>query len=538
MRKKIGFWEAFSIGVGGMIGGGIFAVLGLSIQLSKSAAPVAFLLAGLIALATAYSYARLSVRFPSEGGTIEFIVRAYGTGLFSGTLNVLLLASYIVMLSLYAYAFGSYGANMLGFINPILAKHLLITLVIVLFTVVNALGAVISGKTEDLLVVLKLAILLIVAGAGMAFVDTARLSPSNWADPVSIVAGGMIIFLAYEGFELIANTGSDVEDPSILPKAFYAAVLLVVVVYVMVAVVTVGNLPYDMIIKARDYALAAAAKPSLGEAGFWLITLAALASTSSAINATLYGTVRASYMVAKYGQLPEAVEKPLWKQAYEGLLIISLLSLIFANTASLEFISTAGSGGFLLIFLFVNIAALKLRDCVKLNPVIPAVGTVLTLAALVVLIYRMAETDVRNLTVFVCLIAASFLIEASYRAITSRKIEEYLDVRLRKREENLENWYRWIDGVICSIVETFEDAEVYLVGSIARGDIKKANDVDLLIFTNNLPSKDREKDIVRKLKQKAKLTLQHSVDIHFANKQRKEETLREAQHYKLLKRSK
>ena len=534
MRKKIGFWEAFSIGVGGMIGGGIFAVLGLSIQLSKSAAPIAFLLAGLIALMTAYSYARLSVRYPSEGGTIEFIVKAYGTGVLSGTLNVLLLASYIVMISLYAYAFGSYGANLFS-INHVLAKHLMISLVIVLFTVINAMGAVISGKTEDMLVAFKLAILLIVAGAGMAFVDLSRLSPSSWADPISIVAGGMIIFLAYEGFELIANTGSDIENPSVLPKAFYASVLLVIAIYVMIAFVTVGNLPYSVIIKARDYALAVAAKPSLGDIGFWLITFAALASTSSAINATLYGTARASYMVAKYGQLPEAVEKPLWRQAYEGLLIISLLSLILANTASLESISTAGSGGFLLIFLFVNIAALKLRDRVKLNPLIPAIGALLTFTALAILVYRMAETDARNLMIFAGLIVASFLIEVIYRAVTGRRIELYLDARLKKREEYLKNWHEWIDDVIECIAEAFEDAEVYLVGSIARGDVSRAHDVDLLVLTDSPPEEDAEKRIVEEIKRKAELTPHHSLDIHFANKQAKNEVLRRVGEYKLLR---
>lgn len=534
MRKKIGFWEAFSIGVGGMIGGGIFAVLGLSIQLSKSAAPIAFLSAGLIALTTAYSYAKLSVRYPSKGGTIEFLTRAFGTGLLSGSLNVLLLASYIVMISLYAYAFGSYGANVLGFMSPVMAKHLLTTLVIALFTAINALGAIISGKTEDILVAFKLIILGIVIGVGMAFVNIVNLSPANWANPLSVIAGGMIIFLAYEGFELIANTGGDVEDPSILPKAFYTAILLVIAVYVMIALVTVGNLPYATIIKARDYALAAAAEPFLGRAGFLLVTFAAIASTSSAINATLYGTARASYMVAKYGQLPEVVEKPLWKQAYEGLIIISLLSLLFANTASLESISTAGSGGFLLIFFSVNIAALKLRDRVKVKSMIPAAGATLTLTALIILVYRMAETDVRNLMVFACLIVASLLIEAAYRAITGRKIEEYLDIRLRRREENLKNWQRWIDSIVNSIVDAFVDAEVYLIGSIARGDIKKANDVDLLVLTTNPPLRDRRISITKELKQKAKLTPQHSVDIHFANKQRKKEALRQAKHYKLL----
>ncbi len=532
-RDKIGFWEAFSIGVGGMIGGGIFAVLGLSIELSKSAAPISFVLAGIITLLTAYSYARLSVRFPSEGGTIEFLVKSYGTGILSGTLNVLLLASYVVMIALYAYAFGSYGANLLP-INETVGKHLMITFVIIAFTLINALGAVVSGKTEDMLVAFKLSILLLVAGAGMVFIDPGRLSTSNWADPVSVVAGGMIIFLAYEGFELIANTGNDVEDISVLPKAFYASVILVVVIYVLVAVVTVGNLPYSEVIKTRDYALAVAAKPSLGEIGFWLVTFAAVASTSSAINATLYGTARASYMVAKYGQLPESVERPLWHQAYEGLVIISLFSLILANTVGLESISTAGSGGFLIIFFFVNLAALRLRDKVKLNPILPAAGAMLTLSALAVLVYRMSSTPV-SLTVLVILILASFAIEIAYRSITGREMKMYLDTRLKRREENLKNWHVWVNRVVNTITEAFEDAEVYLVGSIARGEVERASDVDLLVLTGKVPEKERRREIVKKVREKANLTPEHSIDIHFDDKRRREEALKRARHYKALR---
>ncbi len=530
---KIGFWEAFSIGVGGMIGGGIFAVLGLSIQLSKNAAPISFFLAGLIALATAYSYAKLSVRYPSAGGTIEFLTRAFGNGLFSGSLNVLLLASYIVMISLYAYAFGSYGANLISFIDPVIAKHLLISLVVISFTLINALGALISGRAEDLLVAVKLAILLIVVAVSLTFVNISKYS-SEWANPINIVAGGMIIFLAYEGFELIANAASDIENPAVLSKAFYSSVLLVMAVYIMIAFVTIGTLSYEEIIKARDYALAIAAKPSLGEAGFLLVTFAALASTSSAINATLYGTARASYMIAKYGQLPKAVEKPVWKEAYEGLIIIGILSLIFANVASLESISTAGSSGFLLIFFFVNLAALKLRNKLKINLLIPMMGAILTFLALAILIYRMAE-DVGNLLAFSMIVALSVLVELGYR-IFGREMEEYLDVRLRNREENLRNWHRWIDGVVDSIKDSFEDAEIYLVGSMARGEIDKANDVDLLVFTANPPERDRRGEVVRELREKANLTPEHSVDIHFVNEKEKEIALKRSKHYKLLRR--
>ncbi len=110
MKQKIGFFEVFSIGVSGMVGGGSFAVLGLTILLAHGAAFIVFIVAGLFALITSQSYTKLSVRYPSEGGTIEFIVKSFGTGLFSGWVNVLLLVSYIVMMGLYSYAFGSYAS--------------------------------------------------------------------------------------------------------------------------------------------------------------------------------------------------------------------------------------------------------------------------------------------------------------------------------------------------------------------------------------------------------------------------------------------
>ena len=100
--SKIGYWKVVSIGVGGMVGGGIFAVLGLSVQLAQSGAPLAFAIAGFVALITAYSYTKLSVHLPSQGGTVTFLDRAFGSGLLTGSANILLWISYIVMLSLYS----------------------------------------------------------------------------------------------------------------------------------------------------------------------------------------------------------------------------------------------------------------------------------------------------------------------------------------------------------------------------------------------------------------------------------------------------
>jgi amino acid transporter len=125
---------------------------------------------------------------------------------------------------------------------------------------------------------------------GLRSASPERLTPATWSDPISLVAGGMIIFLAYEGFELIANAAQDVRNPqTTLPRAFYSAIGFLILLYVLVSVVAIGNLSVDRIVAAKDYALAEAAKPFLGNLGYTLVAAAALLSTGSAINAALQG---------------------------------------------------------------------------------------------------------------------------------------------------------------------------------------------------------------------------------------------------------
>ena len=289
-RKDIGFIEAFSICVGGMVGGGIFAVLGLTIDLSHGGAPIAFAIAGLIALVTVYSYVKLSLTYPSEGGTIEFIVQGLGNGLFSALVNNLLLISYVIMLALYAYAFGSYGAALIMGSDVIWVHKALAAGVIILFTYVNLMGTFMTGKTEDVMVLIKLLILLVFVGVGFTSIEPARLAPATWTDSTSIMTGGLMIFLAYEGFELIANTAKDIDNPKRnLPLAYYSAMIFVILLYIAVAAVAVGNVSLEEAKKAQDYVLAVAAEPFFGKAGFTIIAVAAMLSTASAINATLYG---------------------------------------------------------------------------------------------------------------------------------------------------------------------------------------------------------------------------------------------------------
>ncbi|MGW8246534.1 MAG: APC family permease [Acidiferrobacterales bacterium] len=422
-NKDLSYLEVAAIGVGGMVGGGIFAVLGLSVQLTKGGAPVAFLIAGVVALVTSYSYAQLSVAYPSQGGTVAFLDRAFGPGILTGTINILLWISYIVMLSLYAYAFGSYGASFFPTDSQLIWKHFLITGSVVAITGLNLLNARMIGEAEDWIVLLKLVILLLFIVVGIWGVDGARLLPQAWSSPVHLVAGGMIIFLAYEGFELIANTAQDVRDArKTLPLAFYSSIGFVILLYILVAIVTVGTLPVENIVHAKDYALAEAARPSLGQTGFSLIAVAAMLSTSSAINATVYGAARLSYVIARDGELPAELERKTWGKPIEGLLITSGATVLIANLVNLSSISTMGSAGFLLIFAAVNSANVVLAKETQSKRSVSLLGAGLCLGALSSLIWQTVDNSPRQIWLLFAMIGTAFSVELMFRIFSKRKL--------------------------------------------------------------------------------------------------------------------
>jgi amino acid transporter len=269
--------------------------------------------------------------------------------------------------------------------------------------------------------------LLFFIGAGLWSVKVQQLTPATWTSPMQLLAGGMIIFLAYEGFELIANTAEDVKNPiKILPRAYYSAVGFVIVLYVLVSAVTVGNLPISKIIGARDYALAVSAQPFLGGIGFTLIAIAALLSTGSAINATLYGASRVSYIIAKDGELPEVMEKKIWHRPIEGLFITTALTLLIANLFDLSSIAMMGSAGFLIIFAGVNGANVRLYAKTGSHRWIAVLGVIVCLGALGALIWQRATASPQELWVLGVMLVLAFVIEAVYRRFTGRVIRAFI----------------------------------------------------------------------------------------------------------------
>ena len=419
-NEQVSLKNAISIGIGGMVGGGIFAVLGLAVSLAKGGTPIAFLIAGTLALVTSYSYAKLSLAYPDRGGTVKFINEGFGTSIFSGGINNLLWISYIIMLSLYASAFGSYAPNLYEIAgDKQLDFHLYASGVIVLATLINYYSIKVVGAIESYAVIIKLIILLAFVGVGayglIGNENLAQFSFSNWESPIQLLTGGMVIFVAYEGFELIANAAPDIKEPKKnIPKAYYYSVIFVIILYIVIAIVTVGSLPFSEIAKAEDYVLAEAANPMLGQIGFTIITVAALISTFSAINASLYGGSRVSYEIAQDDELPHELTSQLWNQPV-GLMITAGFTLLIANTLELKSISVAGSIGFLLIFSVVNFVAYKRSTELKSKKSITLLGVILCGIATVVLIVQQFATNVLGISISLGIIATCFLVEWIYK---------------------------------------------------------------------------------------------------------------------------
>jgi len=427
--KKIGLKEAISIGIGGMVGGGIFAVLGLAVSLGQGGTPVSFLIAGIIALLTSYSYVKLSIAFPDRGGTVKFMNQGFGKGVFSGGLNNLLWISYIVMLSLYASAFGSYAPNLYQITSSKSTDfHIYLSIIVLFAALINYYSIKVVGKIESYAVIIKLVILIsfVFIGAYGLFGNTnvSQLALSNWESPLKLITAGMVIFVAYEGFELIANAVPDIKNPQKnVPKAYYISVIFVILLYIVIAIITVGSLPFSQIATAQDYVLAEAAKPMLGNIGFTIITIAALISTFSAINASLYGGSRVSYEISEDDELPHQLTYKFWNQPI-GLLITTVATLLIANMLNLQSISTAGSLGFLLIFSMVNFVGFKLSKEINAGKIVPIIGFILSSVAMIVLIVQQFSNNKTGILISIGIIATSFLIEFIYKESERKKAKK------------------------------------------------------------------------------------------------------------------
>jgi len=348
-KKAFGLPGAVFLGIGSMVGAGIFIVIGEAGAIAGNLVTVSFLVGGCIALLCGYSLSKLAVHYPSRGGIIEYLVQAYGEGILSGTMGVLFYFAQLIALAAVAKSFGAYAATYMSdsvtpFYNDIFSIGILL-----LFVCINLIGAAMVAEAENIIVIIKLISLGVFTVAALAFIHPSNLAVGHAPDIVNIFYALGLTFFAYQGFSVITNSVEDMQNPKdTMLRAMFWAIGLVAVLYISVSIAVFGNLSLDLVIKNKDFALAEAAKPAFGVWGFKIMAATALLATASAINATLYAVTQISYTLAKEGDLPEVYEYNVFHNT-QGLVISALLIIPMILFFNLGEISTIAAIAVLLI---------------------------------------------------------------------------------------------------------------------------------------------------------------------------------------------
>ncbi len=423
-NKKLSLIEVTSMAIGTMIGASIFSIFGLGAKIAGNDLPEAFILSGIYAIVVAYSYAILGGKIISNAGPIAFIMKGLGDSTITGVLSILMWLTYVVSISLFVKGFAGYLLPFIHIQATTLSTGIVEVIVISFFTALNFFGSKAVGKAEFYIVLTKLSILLVFILGGFLTINWQMTKPSfDSLHTSGMLNASIIFFLSYMGFGLITNASENVKNPKKnIPRAIFISIFFVMLFYILISLVTIGNLPLQDIIKAQENALAIAAKPFLGNFGFILITIGALFSISSALNATIFGGANIAYSLAKDGELPELFERKIWFKSTEGLYITAGLSLIFALFFNLNAIASITSTVFTVIYIFVIISHIKLHK--KFGGKLSLIILNLIILIIVFIALLKYQWDTQNTAFYATIITfiTAFIIEYIFRKYRKRKM--------------------------------------------------------------------------------------------------------------------
>ena len=397
-NKSLGLLELIAIALGGMVGGGIFTILGISVAMIGNLTPIAIIIGGLIASLAAYSYVKLGVYYRDEGATYSFFKRTYPNSKFSSAaIGWFIIFGYISTLALYAYTFSSYAISSTDFADNLWARKAIAIGVIALFTLINLWSVNGMGKIEDLMVYTKLIVLAIISIVLMQHGTTGFstfmhnvVSDAEHSEIFSILIVTSLTFVAYEGFQLVINAVNEMDKPEKnIPRAIYSAIFLAIVIYVVISLVALFAIPTQEIIDNKEYALAAGAGNILGSIGTNLVILGALLASSSAISGTVFGASRQMSVVAKDGYFPKFLAIRKNNSPQNAIIGMAVNSSFLILIGGLELILEFGSITFLLVSLLMAIANFKIRVQTNSSTFLTLLSIIgLTLGTLLILYYE------------------------------------------------------------------------------------------------------------------------------------------------------
>jgi len=390
--KPLGLLELIAIALGGMVGGGIFTILGISVSLIGVFTPVAILIGGVIASLAAYSYVKLGVYYKDEGATYSFYKKTFPHSPFAASLiGWWVVFGYISTLALYAYTFASYAISGFAFSDSEWLRKLIAGCVILTFALINILSVKGMGKIEDMMVYAKLVILAVIS---FVLINNSQstlpqlFQNNNDTSLISILIVASITFVAYEGFQLVIHAVNEMEKPEKnIPLAIYSAIFLAILIYVVISLGAILAIPFDEIIQNKEYALAAGTGNIFGHFGTELVILGALLATSSAISGTLFGASRLMAVIAKDGYLPGMLDKRINHIPVNAIITMSTLAFILILAGSLEVILEFGSVTFLLVSLLMASANYKIRDLTNSSRALTVIAFMVLMSGTILILY-------------------------------------------------------------------------------------------------------------------------------------------------------
>jgi amino acid transporter len=400
---------AIFLGVGSMVGAGIFALLGEAGAVAGSAVWISFLLAGIVAGLLGYTAVKLGVRYPSSGGIITYLIEGFGNGRLVGIASWLgYMAAIVIVGAMVAVSFGSYATSLFIGQDAGAAWDNVFTSAVILGTLgINLVGSRIVDRAQSVIVVVELAVFTVFIVVTIADVDWSLLAFSGYPRFSDILASVALTFFAFLGFSVITFSAGDLEDPARgLPRAMYSALGVAAGLYILISLGVFGTLTTDEVVGYGETAIAEAARPALGDAGFVMMALAALLATTSSVNATLYASGGLTRMLAQVGQFPPLFGRTTRRGAHVGLLVTAALVLVVANLVDLSAIASVGSAIALSVFVLVALAGYRRRADTGANSVIAiaAIGV-----SAIVLLFFAVDTLRNDPATFIATLAIGLL---------------------------------------------------------------------------------------------------------------------------------
>ncbi len=376
LARELGLLEAVTIGIGGVIGGAVYSVLGIALDIAGPAVLISFIFCAFTALTVGYNYAKLGRRFPSSGASYEYIAKAFpNLRIVKNFLGMILWLGYLVASSFYSVSFGLYANHLI----PLIPAKVFSIILVVIFLSLNLTGVGKTGKTQDLIVLIKVGILILFIAIGTPSVNFIYFEEIFPRGVINVFFASSLLFIGYEGFEIIGTAGEELENPEKnLMRAVYITVVVASLLYIGVGFIAAGLIPYYSL-KDSNAPLAELANIVLGRWGSVILGFGALFSTSSALNASLFGSSRLAYAMAKEGLLPSFFAKlsKKTKVPYIGLIVASSLILFLALLGVVKSLSALASLIFLIVFFMVSFSNFKLRNVTKANIVFPCLAMIL-----------------------------------------------------------------------------------------------------------------------------------------------------------------